>query len=69
MCNCTSFKFYEQFGLINITEPNTIKLFIPYILLIINITKKKNKQTGKPNCKKSVIDQASGQDSCTLKLQ
>lgn len=29
MSNCMSFKFCEQFGLIHITEPNTIKLFIP----------------------------------------
>ena len=38
-------------------------------MLVVNITKKKNKQTEKPACKKCVIDQASGQDDCTRKMQ
>lgn len=51
---------------VHITEPNTIKLFIPYNYFNTGCKYYKKE---KPTCKKGVIDQASGQDGCTLKMQ
>ena len=66
------FKFYEQFGLIHTdyrTKHNKALQSLYFTCYKINITKKKNKQTKTPTCKKCVIDRASDQDGCTLKMQ